>query len=256
MDVWAWCARQCSRQAALCLRSTSCLWGTSVCEVRPVFRGLGRARSLWCRPPGAGVWRGRRWRRWQSSAVGPRAHGTPVAPACGTGAGAGSHEVASVHFGGPAQRSVRARSDFGAGGGVEGMARMKSVLSAVPCMADKSPLNDTAWLAAAIVRRYGDWRQGQGHEAGPRRCRAGVDWSERTARRARTERGEQGRVGRRQTGPERVRRCPAGGAGRACARRVIRRGPGSGAQRGRRVEAARPTIGRWSPWCRYGSADR
>jgi hypothetical protein len=68
------------------------------------------------------------WRRCQSSAVGPRAHGTPVAPACGTGAGTGSNKVASVHFGGPAQRSVRARSDSGAGGGAEGMALIRPIV--------------------------------------------------------------------------------------------------------------------------------
>jgi hypothetical protein len=45
---------------------------------------------------------------------------------------------------------------------------MKSVLSAVLCMADKSPLNDTAWLSAAIGWRYGDWSEEGGHEAARR----------------------------------------------------------------------------------------
>jgi hypothetical protein len=56
---------------------------------------------------------------------------------------------------------------------------MKSVLSAVLCMADKSPLNDTAWLGAAIGWRYGDWREEGGHEAGARQDHADVPWSDR-----------------------------------------------------------------------------
>jgi len=95
------------------------------------------------------------------------------------------------------------------------MAPMKSVSSAVLCMADKSPLNDTAWLGAATGRRYGDWNQAGGEESGVTQCRASVEERERWAVWPRRTGVEPRYRGSRQTGAELTGTGPAGCAGRA-----------------------------------------